>query len=494
MLDVQRPVKGLVVHTVRVREGEVRAGADVLAQVDPEWRLGARQAHSGTHVVHAALREVLGPDALQSGSYNKPGYLRLDFSWNQALSAAARSEVEDVANRAIREDLGCQWQYMTLPEAKAWGAIALFGETYDEQVRVVEIGGPWSRELCGGTHVDHSSQIGLIALTGESSVGSGSRRVEALVGLEAFHHLARERALVATLTDSLKARPEELPDRVAVLAARLREAEKELRRSGRASARPRRATWPRPRSVAARRLVQRAGGVASATTCAASRWRCAAGWARTRPWSLSAAWPRSGRSCWSRRTPRRARRGWPRGALARTAAAALGGGGGGKADVAQGGGTDPSAAPRRALARCRDGGRLTRESGAARGRRRVGVDVGTVRVGVASSDPDGLLATPVETVPRGTGADGGVARIAEIVREHGAVVVYVGLPRHLSGREGSASEAARNYGVHLARAVAPVPVRLVDERMSTVSAHRRCRRPGGPGAASARSSTRRPRS
>ncbi|HEY3438964.1 MAG TPA: alanine--tRNA ligase, partial [Actinotalea sp.] len=228
VLDVQRPVKGLIVHTARVVEGELASGSTVLAQVDPEWRLGARQAHSGTHVVHAALREVLGPEALQSGSYNKPGYLRLDFSWNHALSAATRSEIEEVSNRAIRQDLGVKWQYMTLPEARAWGAIALFGETYDEQVRVVEIGGPWSRELCGGTHVDHSSQIGLIALTGESSVGSGSRRVEALVGIEGFRHLARERALVSTLTEALKVRPEELPERVASVVARLREAEKEL--------------------------------------------------------------------------------------------------------------------------------------------------------------------------------------------------------------------------------------------------------------------------
>ncbi|KGM12934.1 alanyl-tRNA synthetase, partial [Cellulomonas bogoriensis 69B4 = DSM 16987] len=228
VLDVQRPVKGLVVHTVKVASGEITGGAEVLAQVDPEWRLGARQAHSGTHVVHAALREVLGPQALQSGSYNKPGYLRLDFSWHEALSASARSEVEEVTNRAIRQDLGVAWQYMTLPEAKEWGAIALFGETYDDQVRVVEIGGPWSRELCGGTHVDHSSQIGLVALTSESSVGSGSRRVEAVVGIEAFHHLARERALVSALTDALKVRPEELPDRVAGVVARLREAEKEL--------------------------------------------------------------------------------------------------------------------------------------------------------------------------------------------------------------------------------------------------------------------------
>src|SRR5450830_855330 len=228
VLDVQRPVKGLILHTVKVAEGEVTPGAEVLAQVDREWRLGARQAHSGTHVVHAALREVLGPDALQSGSYNKPGYLRLYFSWNQALSPGARSEIEDIANRAIREDLGVQWQYMSLPEAKSWGAIALFGETYDEQVRVVEIGGPWSRELCGGTHVDHSSQIGIVALTGESSVGAGARRIEALVGIEAFHALATECALVAALTETLKARPEDLVYRVDGLLTRLREAEKEL--------------------------------------------------------------------------------------------------------------------------------------------------------------------------------------------------------------------------------------------------------------------------
>src|SRR5690606_29153028 len=146
-------------------------GAALHAQVDPEWRIGARQAHSGTHVVHAALRDVLGPTALQSGSYNRPGYLRLDFGWTSGLRADQVRQIEEVSNQALRADLPVGWQYMTLPEAKDWGAIALFGETYDDsQVRVVEIGGPWSRELCGGTHVDHSSQIGTIVVTGESSV------------------------------------------------------------------------------------------------------------------------------------------------------------------------------------------------------------------------------------------------------------------------------------------------------------------------------------
>lgn len=345
VLDVQKPVKGLIVHTVRVTNGEVRTGSDVSAEVDREWRLGARQAHSGTHVVHAALREVLGPTALQSGSYNKPGYLRLDFAWNQALSAQARSEIEDVANRAIREDLRVKWQYMPLSEAKAWGAVALFGETYDEtNVRVVEIGGPWSRELCGGTHVDHSSQIGLVALTGESSVGSGARRVEALVGLEAFHHLSRERALMATVTEALKARPEDVPERVAGLLARLKEAEKEL-----AGVRRERLLASVPAVVAkaapagpARVVAHDAGQVAAAedlrTLALEVRGRlgeepavvAVGGVAGERPVVIVA----------TNATARGA--GLRAGDLARTAAGVLGGGGGGKDDVAQGGGADAS--------------------------------------------------------------------------------------------------------------------------------------------------------
>ncbi|SEI86698.1 alanine--tRNA ligase [Demequina mangrovi] len=228
VIDVQRPVKGLIVHTCTVVEGEVAQGDQVSAEVDPEWRIGARQAHSGTHLLHAALREVLGPDALQSGSYNKPGYLRLDFSWPSALSVETRSEIEEVTNRAIRADLGVTAQHMTLPEAKEWGAVALFGETYDETVRVIEIGGPWSRELCGGTHVEHSSQVGLVALSTESSVGSGSRRIEAFVGIEAFQKLAAERALVSELTSTLKVQPGELKGRVEKVLERLAEAEKQL--------------------------------------------------------------------------------------------------------------------------------------------------------------------------------------------------------------------------------------------------------------------------
>ena len=193
-------------------------------------RLGARQAHSGTHVVHAGAAAGARPRRLlQAGSlYNKPGYLRLDFSWTGSLSADTRSEIEEVSNRAVREDLGVKVLYGTKEEASAMGAIALFGETYDDTVRIVEIGGPWSVELCGGTHVEHSSQIGPIALTSESSIGAGVRRVEAAVGIEAFHRLVAERSLVAALAGSLKVQPAELPARIETLLERLRQAEKEL--------------------------------------------------------------------------------------------------------------------------------------------------------------------------------------------------------------------------------------------------------------------------
>jgi alanyl-tRNA synthetase len=227
VLDVQRPVKGLVVHQVRITQGELTSGESLEASVDAAWRRGARQAHSGTHVVHAALREVLGPTALQSGSFNRPGYLRLDFGWNGALSSGQMHDVEAASNRALREDLAVTAQTMSLPEAREWGALALFGETYGEDVRVVEIGGPWSRELCGGTHVERSSQIGTVVLTSDGSVGAGNRRIEALVGLEGFEYLARERDVVRQLTDMLKAQPGDVPGRVQDLVDRLKAVEKE---------------------------------------------------------------------------------------------------------------------------------------------------------------------------------------------------------------------------------------------------------------------------
>ncbi|OBJ68284.1 alanine--tRNA ligase [Mycobacterium sp. 1274756.6] len=235
--DVQKIAHTLFTHRVTVESGEFVEGDTVTAAVDPGWRKGATQGHSGTHLVHAALREVLGPGAVQAGSLNRPGYLRFDFNWQGPLSEDQRRRVEEVTNEAVQADFAVHTFDEDLEKAKAMGAMAMFGERYPERVRVVEIGGPFSLELCGGTHVRNSAQIGPVTLLGESSVGSGVRRVEAYVGLESFRHLAKERALMAGLAATLKVPSEDVPARVATLVDRLKAAEKELERARLAGAR-----------------------------------------------------------------------------------------------------------------------------------------------------------------------------------------------------------------------------------------------------------------
>jgi len=235
--DVQKIAKTLWAHRVNVESGEFVEGDTVVAAVDPRWRHGATQGHSGTHMVHAALRQVLGPNAVQAGSLNRPGYLRFDFNWQGALTEDQRTQIEEVTNEAVEADYEVHSFTTELDKAKAMGAMALFGENYPDEVRVVEIGGPFSLELCGGTHVNNSAQIGPVTILGESSVGSGVRRVEAYVGLDSFRHLAKERALMAGLASTLKVPSEEVPARVANLVERLRAAEKELDKMRLANAR-----------------------------------------------------------------------------------------------------------------------------------------------------------------------------------------------------------------------------------------------------------------
>ncbi|MFE5475003.1 alanine--tRNA ligase [Nocardia sp. NPDC056541] len=229
--DVQKIAKKVWVHKATVESGQLTEGDVVLAQADPAWRRGATQGHSGTHMVHAALRQILGPNAVQAGSLNKPGYLRFDFNWQGALSEQQKADIEAVSNDAVGANFPVNTFVTDLPNAKKMGAMALFGENYGDEVRVVEIGGPFSMELCGGTHVEHSSQIGPITLLGEASVGSGVRRVEAFVGLDSYRYLAKERALLAGVASSLKVPSDEVPGRVEQLVERLKVAEKELERT-----------------------------------------------------------------------------------------------------------------------------------------------------------------------------------------------------------------------------------------------------------------------
>ena len=226
--DVQTPVNGLSVHRGRVISGEVTTGAKALAAIDLERRHAISRAHTATHMVHKAFREILGETATQAGSENSPGRFRFDFPSTGAVPDSVLNEVESRVNTLLLDNLAVTAETMTQDAAKKIGAMALFGEKYGDQVRVVSVG-DWARELCGGTHVERSGQLGVVKLLSESSVGAGVRRVEALVGVDAYKFLAREHVLLNSLTEIIKgARTEELPERISDLLIKIKDIEKEL--------------------------------------------------------------------------------------------------------------------------------------------------------------------------------------------------------------------------------------------------------------------------
>ena len=342
--DVQQPVKGLSVHRAVVREGEVHTGAEVVAQVDVQRRRDGEKAHSGTHIIHAALHQVLGNEATQRGSVNKEGYLRFDFAWGEGLSESAKREVEEVANLAIRDNHQVITREMPLAEAKALGAMSLFGEKYGDVVRVVEIGGEFSRELCGGTHVGSSAEVGSLTLLTEGSVGSGNRRVEALVGLDSFNHLTAERTLVNQLTGLMKVQSSaDLPEKINQTLAKLKAAEKELAQLRREKL-----------QAEAGKLLENAQTIGSVRVLAHDAGELDANGVRELALNLRSRFGSeaavvavvgvaNGHPVILVATNEGAREaGVKAGALVRVAAGVLGGGGGGKDDVAQGGGQDAS--------------------------------------------------------------------------------------------------------------------------------------------------------
>jgi alanyl-tRNA synthetase len=344
VVDVQKPVPGLYVHTVTLSDGQLAVGDALTAQVDAATRLGSCQAHSATHVVHAVLRDLLGPTATQAGSYNKPGYLRFDFSSSVGMSQAMREELEGLSNEAIRADLAVATREMDLDDAKALGAMAMFGEKYGSRVRMVEMGGPWSRELCGGTHVERSSQIGLLSLLGEQSVGAGVRRVEAFVSQDAFSHLARERALVTNLTDLLKVQPDQLVERIERMLVQLKSAEKTINDLNSASALAQagelavKAVDVEGIRVLAQRVTVSGNDIRTLALDLRARLGadsvvCLIGGPDDKP-SVVVATGDGARS-----------KGIAAGTLVGVAAPVLGGRGGGKPDFAQGGGTNGAASP-----------------------------------------------------------------------------------------------------------------------------------------------------
>ena len=227
--DVQTPVPGLFIHRGTVASGEVVAGDEAVGHVDVERRRAISRAHTATHLVHRAFREFLGDTATQMGSENAPGRLRFDFPSTGPVGDVVLRDVEARVNDVLAADLEVMAQVMTLDEARNFGAMALFGEKYGSEVRVISVG-DWAHELCGGTHAQRSGQLGVVTFLSEGSIGAGVRRVEALVGVDAYRHLAREHVLVDQLTEMVTARPEELPERIESLITRLKDAERELQR------------------------------------------------------------------------------------------------------------------------------------------------------------------------------------------------------------------------------------------------------------------------
>jgi alanyl-tRNA synthetase len=224
--DVQTPVPGISIHRGRVLSGAIEVGQSSIALIDQERRNAISRAHTATHMVHKAFREILGETATQAGSENSPGRFRFDFPATGALSDGVLDEVEARVNALLLDDLAVTAEVMSQDEAKKLGAMALFGEKYGDRVRVVSVG-DWARELCGGTHVHRSGQLGVVKLLSESSIGAGVRRVEALVGADAYQFLAREHVLLNSLTQIIKgARVEELPARINDLVTKMRDRER----------------------------------------------------------------------------------------------------------------------------------------------------------------------------------------------------------------------------------------------------------------------------
>ncbi len=227
--DVQSVLPGLIVHRGRVLRGEVRAGETGYGEIDVTRRKAISRAHTATHLVHQTMRNFLGESATQAGSLNAPGRLRFDFNTPSAVPPSVLHDVEQQVNEVLANDLEVRAFITSQAEARRIGAMALFGEKYGDKVRVVEVG-DYARELCGGTHVVRSGQLGLVKILHEASIGSGVRRVEALVGSDALSFMAREHVLVSRLAELFRAKPEEVGDRVEHAVAQLRDAEKEIER------------------------------------------------------------------------------------------------------------------------------------------------------------------------------------------------------------------------------------------------------------------------
>jgi alanyl-tRNA synthetase len=345
VFDVQSPLPGLFIHRGELNNGQLRVGGKVHAAIDNERRAAISRAHTATHMVHKAFREVLGETATQAGSENAPGRFRFDFPSTGPVSAMTMDEVEGRVNELLLANLPVSAAEMSQDEAKRIGAMALFGEKYGEIVRVVSVG-DWAKELCGGTHVSASGELGLIKFLSESSIGSGVRRVEALVGIDAYSFLAREHLLLQRILDMVKAtRTEEVPERIETILDSLKSAEKELTavRIAKASTMLIEKLKSAPMIGATTVLIESLDGALTGDEL-----RQVALQVRDRRENVVVVLTsvRDGKVILISATDEKARNsGAKAGALVKVGSQRLSGGGGGKDDFAQGGGSESSSIP-----------------------------------------------------------------------------------------------------------------------------------------------------
>jgi alanyl-tRNA synthetase len=227
--DTYSPVSGLIIHKVRVDRGSVKVGDEVTATVDSQKRDATRRNHTGTHLLHAALREVLGTHVKQAGSVVAPNYLRFDFTHYQPLSDAEITEIEDLVNRYILENHPVTTNVMAIEEAMRGGAMALFGEKYGADVRVLSVGdGVFSKELCGGTHVKATGDIGSFKITADEAIASGVRRIRAITGFDAFERFREDERLIDRSLGALKTQRDNLPNAIERLQEELKRTRREM--------------------------------------------------------------------------------------------------------------------------------------------------------------------------------------------------------------------------------------------------------------------------
>ncbi|MDX6403053.1 MAG: alanyl-tRNA synthetase [Blastocatellia bacterium] len=228
--DTYSPAQGLIVHKVKVEKGTLKVGDVVTAEVDVEKRDATRRNHTATHLMHAALREVLGTHVKQAGSVVTPNYLRFDFSHYQPLTTSEIEEVERLVNYHILRNEPVQTDEMAVEEAMRSGAMALFGEKYGEKVRVLSIKGAegiFSKELCGGTHVRATGDIGVFKITSDESIASGVRRIRAVTGVDAYERFREDEEIIGQVTSNLRTSRAELPAMIGKLQDELKKARRE---------------------------------------------------------------------------------------------------------------------------------------------------------------------------------------------------------------------------------------------------------------------------